>query len=196
MTFSEIEYMIGHRLPPSARSYSAWWRGRGHTQARNEWLAAGYSVEYVDLGREVVYFVKIEEKDTSKIKGEELNILDYKAFQDIAGKIMSRYFGVELRPGKKRGWPKSFDFVSPDYKIVGDAKYFSMVKGEKIPPAKFSIIAEHVLFLESIYAERKFLVFGNDIRVPKIWLEKYGKVVKNVEFYFIYPDGRLEKLNI
>jgi hypothetical protein len=39
--------------------------------------------------------------------------------------------------------------------------------------------------LKKIDTERKFLVFGNDIRVPKEWLKRYGELVKGVEFFFI-----------
>jgi len=34
--------------------------------------------------------------------------------------------------------------MSPDRRVVGDAKYFSLVGGIGLPAAKFSIIAEHV----------------------------------------------------
>ena len=32
--------------------------------------------------------------------------------------------------------------------------------------------------------ENKFLVFGNDRRVPEEWLKRYGKLVKDVNFFF------------
>jgi len=57
-----------------------------------------------------------------------------------------------------------------------------MVKGKRIPPAMFMEISGHVWMLEKINAKRKFLVFGNDIRVPKEWLKRYGKFLKDIEF--------------
>ena len=85
-----------------------------------------------------------------------------------------------------RGWiRKEFDYISEDGTIVGDAKYYTMVGGERIPPAKFSVIAEHVWLLGKCNVEEKFLLFGNDIRVPQKWLEKYGTLVDDVVFFFL-----------
>lgn len=91
--------------------------------------------------------------------------------------------------------PKRFDFVSEDGEIVGDAKFFTLVRGENLPPAKFSIIAEHVWLLEHTAAKKRVLIFGNDVRVPKRWLAKYGHLVKTVEFYFLDKDCKMEILN-
>ena len=107
---------------------------------------------------------------------------------------MSQYFNVNLEKRRKPGWPKEFDLVSPDYRIVGDTKYYSIVKGKHLPPAKFATISEHVWMLENIDADTKFLVFGNDKRVPLEWLKRYGYLVKTVKFYFINNKGELEKL--
>ncbi len=69
-----------------------------------------------------------------------------------------------------------------------------MVKGRRLPPAKFSNIAEHVWMLETIDADVKFLVFGNDKRVPLEWIKRYGNMVKTVTFFFIDKKGKIEKL--
>jgi len=117
-------------------------------------------------------------------------------FEILARKILSKHFGTPLTKGKVPKVEKEFDMVSLDRNIVGDAKYLTMVKGERLPPAKFSIIAEHVWLLEKISATYKFLVFGNDRRVPQEWLEKYGNLVQNVVFFFLDERTcRLERLN-
>jgi len=117
-------------------------------------------------------------------------------FEDIARRFMSKYFGVPLSQRKILNIPKSFDMVSDDGRIVGDAKYFTMVRGISIPPAKFSVIAEHVWLLEKTSAKHKFLVFGNDRRVPLEWLKRYGHLVKDITFYFLdVQSQKLEKLN-
>lgn len=87
------------------------------------------------------------------------------------------------------GVHKKFDMVSDDGKYIGDAKFFTMVKGKKLPPAKFSVIAEHVWLLENTEAEHKFLVFGNDRRVPEEWLKRYGNLVKSVKFFFLKHEN-------
>jgi len=61
--------------------------------------------------------------------------------------------------------------------------------------AKFSTIAEYVWLLEKLQAEKKFLVFGNQIEVPKRWLQKYGSLVNGVDFYFLDNWGSISKLN-
>jgi len=184
LSFDEIEEIIGASLPNSARTHRSWWaNNERHTQARNGWMAAGFLVSNVDLERETVLFVRREQ------------VTEHRKFEDLAREVMSNFFGVPLHKGRKECWPKEFDMVSPDYKIVGDAKYYSMVRGEKIPPAKFSIIAEHVWMLEKIDADIKFLVFGNDKRVPVEWLKRYGHLVEDVVFYFIHEDGTVEELS-
>lgn len=107
---------------------------------------------------------------------------------------MSAYFGVPLAPRQVSGVPKEFDLISPDGNIIGDAKYFTLVQGQRLPPAKFSVIAEHVWLLEKTRASVKFLVFGNQREVPQLWLKRYGSLVSAVDFYFLSEYGELELL--
>jgi hypothetical protein len=117
-----------------------------------------------------------------------------RAFEKLARTVMSDHFGVPLAPGEVPNVPKRFDLVSPDKDIVGDAKYFTLVRGQRLPPAKFSIIAEHVWLLEKTGAQNTFLVFGNDRQVPALWLRRYSNLASNVAFYFLTDDGVLELL--
>jgi hypothetical protein len=116
------------------------------------------------------------------------------AFEKLAQQRMSEHFGVSLAPGTVPGVPKRFDLVSPDKAIVGDAKYFTLVRGQRLPPAKFSVIAEHVWLLEKTGAATRFLVFGNDRQVPELWLARYGKLAFEVAFYFLTDEGELGPL--
>lgn len=117
-------------------------------------------------------------------------------FEALARRAMCQYYGItRLSPGQVDGVPKKFDFASPDGQIVGDAKYYTRVGGRGLPPAKFSIIAEHVWLLEKTKAREKFLVFGNDREVPVLWLKRYGGLVSDVAFFFLHPDRGLELLN-
>jgi hypothetical protein len=118
--------------------------------------------------------------------------LSPRAFEDLARSVMSAHFGVPLVSGQVPGVPKEFDMVSPDGSIVGDAKYFTLVRGQRLPPAKFSVIAEHVWLLERTGAPTTFLVFGNDRQVPELWLQRYGDLVSGIAFYFLTDDGELE----
>jgi hypothetical protein len=56
-TFSQIEQIIGARLPRSARAYRPWWANTAgsHVQA-SAWLDAGWEVDTVDQTSETVTF--------------------------------------------------------------------------------------------------------------------------------------------
>jgi hypothetical protein len=122
-------------------------------------------------------------------------ILSPQEFERLAQAVMSRHFGGPLAAGSVPGVSKKFDLTSPDRDIVGDAKYFTLVWGQRLPPAKFSVVAEHVWLLEKTGAPVQFLVFGNDRQVPLLWLERYGELVGSVAFYFLSDDGELELLH-
>jgi len=101
-----------------------------------------------------------------------------------------------LFSGKISDVNKIFDMVSETGDIVGDAKYMTMVRGESLPPAKFSVIAEHVWLMEKTEANHRFIIFGNDSRVPIEWLKRYGNLNSTVTFYFYDCEKeKLEKLN-
>jgi hypothetical protein len=117
------------------------------------------------------------------------------SFVLLARRIMSTLYSTPLEPRRIPAMPKLFDMVSADYSVVGDAKYFTMVQDERIPLAKFSVIAEHVWLLGQCQADRRFLVFGHDRRVPEEWLRRYGSLVHGVQFYFLGFDGDLSLLN-
>jgi len=204
LSFKDVERIIGSKLPASAYIHRAWWANdRTHTHARNGWLAAGYKVRYVNLKKGIVEFIRkgipVEPREKTSAETPTSSnlskaISNAREFEEFARRIMSKYFGVRFEKRRKPGWPKEFDLVSPDYRIAGDAKYYTMIKGKGLPPAKFATISEHVWMLENIDAEVKFLVFGNDKRVPLEWLKRYGKMVKTVKFYFINNKGQIEEL--
>jgi len=199
LSFSEVEGILRFALPNSAKEYRPWWANDvSHVQAEDGWLAVGWKVDAVDLVSQRVTFSRngamnrpsavVHKKRTSMVS------LKPKQFEEFARQILSRQFAVALNPATLGGIPKLFDYVSPDNRIVGDAKFLALVRGRSLPPAKFSNIAEHVWLLQKSDAKRRFLVFGNDRNVPARWLEKYGHLARNVEFYFLSNEGKLEML--
>ncbi len=48
--------------------------------------------------------------------------------------------------------------------------------------------------LEHVRAEHRFLVFGNERRVPRAWLKDYGHLIERIEFFFVDGHEQLEKL--
>jgi len=60
-TFSEIERLIGDRLPPVARRHRAWWSNNAANSAMTRaWLGAGFRTERVSMEGETLVFRKIE----------------------------------------------------------------------------------------------------------------------------------------
>lgn len=63
MTFSEVENVLGFKLPSSARDYPAWWANehKTHVQAR-AWLTAGFETESVDLSSRKLVFKRVGDR--------------------------------------------------------------------------------------------------------------------------------------
>jgi len=196
--FNEIEKVLGFELPSSARSHRAWWANetRGsHSHAQYGWIAAGFEVGRVDFRSEQASFQRTAPIRKGTNRGPSGTVIQRAhKFEDFARKVLEKHYGAILQSRAIGSIPKTFDFVSADSSIVGDAKYFTLVRGVSLPPAKFSVIAEHVWLLEKTGADRKFLIFGNDKRVPIEWLKRYGHQVKDVGFLFLSDRGRLETL--
>lgn len=54
-SFSEVEAIVGFKLPPEAREYQPWWLDSGFNQVR-ALLAAGWETAKVDMDAETVLF--------------------------------------------------------------------------------------------------------------------------------------------
>jgi hypothetical protein len=115
-------------------------------------------------------------------------------FETIARRVMSEHFDAELGSATVPGIHKVFNLVSSDHRIVGHAKSFAPIRGDRLPTAEFAMIAERVWLLEKTKARYRFLVFGQDEQVPQRWLERYGNLSGDVEFYYLGDDGRLKRL--
>ncbi len=60
MKFSEIERLIGKKLPKSARTYRAWWSNNASNSViTKEWLEAGFKSERVDMSEERLVFRRL-----------------------------------------------------------------------------------------------------------------------------------------
>jgi hypothetical protein len=57
MTFSEIERIIGDKLPPSAYRHRPWWSNNASNSVMTKvWLDAGYHTEQVDMSAKKLVF--------------------------------------------------------------------------------------------------------------------------------------------
>ncbi len=68
LTFTEVEDILKHPLPPYARRHRAWWANDsvGHTQSKL-WLEAGWRVSNLALADQVVEFARIAERHKAYI---------------------------------------------------------------------------------------------------------------------------------
>ena len=67
MSFSEIERVLGFRLPEKASGIRAWWSNNASNNVMTKaWLAAGYLTERVDMGSRRLVFRKSTQGPTSE----------------------------------------------------------------------------------------------------------------------------------
>jgi len=60
MSFSEIERVIGSKLPPKAQQYRAWWSNNASNNVMTKaWLEAGFRSERVDMQAKKLLFRRI-----------------------------------------------------------------------------------------------------------------------------------------
>jgi hypothetical protein len=58
VTFSEIEKLLGFKLPPSAHIHRPWWANGGSHSHSLSWEAAGWATSKVDMAGEKLVFVR------------------------------------------------------------------------------------------------------------------------------------------
>lgn len=116
-------------------------------------------------------------------------IADWNSFEAHAGRYFSALWSTQLAPRTVNvagSVPWKFDLVSPDLRIVGDAKW---LKNIAVPAAKWQAIAEYTWLLQKVDTERVFMVFGQDVEVPERYLKRVRPLTAPVEFYFLDGDG-------
>lgn len=66
LTFAQIEYIIGGKLPAHARKHASWWANDsvGHVQSK-QWLGAGWRMTRLSLRSERVTFTRVKERARS-----------------------------------------------------------------------------------------------------------------------------------
>ena len=103
LTFSDIEEIIGDKLPASARKHRAWWSNRleFNPQAQ-QWWDAGWRVFTVRMPQEIVIFTRIEERKDAYINFFnalliELSNID-SSFLNIREPKGENYFTIDRLP--------------------------------------------------------------------------------------------------
>jgi hypothetical protein len=115
-------------------------------------------------------------------------------FLKCAVETMSQLYDAPLRALSVPPVGRYFDLVSADKKICGEVNYFALVRGLGSPIAKLALIGEQLWLLERTTAKKKFLLFGNDPKMPALWLQRFGHIERSVDFFFLSDSGVLEKI--
>jgi len=110
ITFSQIERILGSRLPASARRHPAWWSNNegSHVQAL-AWREPGYRTEHVDLADERVTFVADKERSPERSLGTGANA---KGVETLFGCMKGT---TVVMPGVDLAQP-----VAPEWGKLGD----------------------------------------------------------------------------
>lgn len=58
LTFTEVEKIVGRRLPDSARDHRQWWENQKNGSRAYHWQDAGFKTGPVDMSREIVRFYR------------------------------------------------------------------------------------------------------------------------------------------
>lgn len=113
-------------------------------------------------------------------------------FEVLAREKISELFCVRLTYGTVGQVPGVFDFASADGQVVGEAKYLGLATDmEQV----FALINARVWLMEKTGAKYRFLVFGKDMRAPRLWLDRYGSLLTGTDVYFLSDAGELAQLN-
>jgi hypothetical protein len=104
LSFTDIEHLIGAKLPPSARKHSAWWSNNptGHVNAQ-AWLGAGYRAESVDLQGEKLVFRREQTRANAKRR-----VGPHPAFGAMKGTVTIPA-GVDLTEPADPDWGKVYE---------------------------------------------------------------------------------------
>jgi hypothetical protein len=194
LAFTEVERIIGSKLPDSSWNHEPHWRGRTPGRPGGAITAAGWRVEHVDRLRGSITLLRGGSASWSLAGntsaahpfGQGVGGNSWQAFEERARGYFSSLWNTDLRArdvvvGTGR---KKFDMVSEDLQIVGDAKSFSDTSGAS---GKLSGIAEYVLFLQAVPARRRFLVFERRL-VADEFLRRWRGVIGDVDFYLLEGD--------
>ena len=124
---------------------------------------------------------------------EPLVITEQATFPAHARRVLSARWGTTLQrrtAGMPGGDSRLFELVSGNGRIVGDVVWLD---GRGDAETKWAVIAEAVLIVGHVTADRRFLVFGQDWDVLSRWLARYRLLLDAVEVWFLDGD-RLERL--
>ena len=126
--------------------------------------------------------------------------LDGRAFENrvlkyVENKFKKRFYEQELQVGPNKF--HKFDLVSEDKGIVIECKSYTWTRSGNSPSAKISTALEAVFYLSRIVADRKILVFQDDVNdkgesLTYTFVRRYDGVLDDIEVWAYYVGDSLE----
>lgn len=117
---------------------------------------------------------------------------DWRSFEINAKKLLEKHFKTFFPLNGSvniKGKYKKFDFIDPEKKIVGDAKYYSFTATGKRPSAKISTLNEYVWILQKLPSDwKKFIVIGVDRILVEKYVNEFKPWIDGVTIF--YSDGK------
>jgi len=99
LSFTEIENIIGEKLPESAYKHKYWWSNVGGRSPSEYWLTVGWKVKEIDFEAKTVTFLKEEKqnmKETRIVRQRKKRKSSPSEFKTLAIKT-----GIRLKKRKK-----------------------------------------------------------------------------------------------
>ena len=102
MSFADVERIVRHPLPPSARRHRPWWSNNSHNSVMTKvWLQAGFKAEAVDIERETLVFRRVAPEP-------ERTVSRHPAFGALRG-MVTIMPGTDLTAPADPDWGKVYD---------------------------------------------------------------------------------------
>jgi|SRR5882672_10965207 len=116
MSFAEVERIIGHKLPRSAR-YPAWWSNNPSNNVMTKiWLEAGFKTEQVDIEGRKLTFRRVDSQSSTDRKSDAQKtgepdsapLRDHPAYGLLKGTVTIAP-GVDLTEPADPDWGQVYD---------------------------------------------------------------------------------------
>jgi hypothetical protein len=126
-----------------------------------------------------------------------------KEFEDISREVLGLHlnetFTKRLVEGVQTSYPYphdlTLDLVNADASVIGDAKYLTMRPNRRTPNGKLDNATHYAEALVCAPAQVRFLVFGNDIEVARIWARtRRNSRFPQVDVYFLSDERILSQI--
>ena len=135
------------------------------------------------------------------VHGKRLNHKDFecRVANYVGNKFGKRFFSQSLQVGSNKC--HNFDLVSEDKNIVVECKSYTWTESGNFPSAKISMSVEAIFYFSRIVADKKILVFQDDINdrgesLVDIFVRRYDEVLDDIEVWAYKAGDSIERDNV